>query len=55
LPGALGANDGSAAEAGIQTAAVQGSYSLICSLPPMATVAGSSAPSTIVMYNVVEE
>jgi hypothetical protein len=40
---------------GAQTAAVQGSYSLICSLPPMATVAGSSAPSTIVMYNVVEE
>jgi hypothetical protein len=40
---------------GAQTAAVQGSYSLICSLPPMATVAGSPAPSTIVMYNVVEE
>ena len=27
------------------------SYSLSCSLPPMATVAGSPAPSTIVMYN----
>jgi hypothetical protein len=40
---------------GAQTAAVQGSYSLICSLPPMATVAGSPAPSTIVMYNIVEE
>jgi hypothetical protein len=40
---------------GAQTAAPQGSYSLICSLPPMATVAGSPAPSTIVMYNVVEE
>lgn len=40
---------------GPQAAAPQGSYSLICSLPPMATVAGSPAPSTIVMYNVVEE
>jgi hypothetical protein len=40
---------------GAQAAAVQGSYSLICTLPPMATVAGSPAPSTIVMYNVVEE
>jgi hypothetical protein len=40
---------------GAQSAAVQGSYSLICTLPPMATVAGSPAPSTIVMYNVVEE
>ncbi len=40
---------------GAQAAAVQGSYTLICSLPPMATVAGGPAPSTLVMYNVVEE
>jgi hypothetical protein len=40
---------------GAQSAALQGSYTLICSLPPMATVAGSPAPSTIVMYNVVEQ
>lgn len=40
---------------GAQSAAVQGSYSLICTLPPMATVAGSPAPSTIVRYNVVEQ
>lgn len=40
---------------GAQSAAVQGSYTLICSLPPMATVAGQPAPSSIVMYNVVEE
>lgn len=38
-----------------QTAAPQGSYSLICSLPPMATVAGSPAPSSIVNYNIVED
>jgi hypothetical protein len=40
---------------GAQTAALQGRYSLVCSLPPMATVNGSPAPSTIVMYNVVEQ
>ena len=40
---------------GAQAAAAQGSYTLICTLPPMATVAGSPAPSSIVMYNVVEE
>lgn len=40
---------------GVQAASVQGVYSLTCSLPPMATVAGSPAPSTIVMYNIVEE
>jgi hypothetical protein len=40
---------------GAQTAAFQGSYSLICSLPPMATVAGRPAPSTIVSYKIVEE
>lgn len=40
---------------GPQAAALRGSYSLICSLPPMATVGGQPAPSSIVMYNVVEE
>ena len=37
---------------GAQTAALQGSYSLVCTLPPMVA---SSGPSSIVMYNVVEE
>jgi hypothetical protein len=37
---------------GAQTAAVQGSYSLVCDLPAFAP---SSGPSAIVMYNVVEE
>lgn len=40
---------------GAQAASLQGAYSLTCSLPPMATIAGSPAPSTIVMYNIVEE
>lgn len=42
---------------GAQTAALQGSYSLICDLPPIASVPGNPnvGPSSIVMYNVVEE
>ena len=42
---------------GAQTAAAQGSYSLVCELPPFANVPGNPniGPSAIVMYNVVEE